>query len=164
MDLCSLALRIKRLSKAETMEGRGARAEGAGGVPEIVPPAEFPAQFVVQASPHLSEPAAAQVAAQTVLVPVLIDGFEEIAVPDALLAPATCQQRRGNLEDFIHRLPGGRRESLGEGKKIHKMGPARTGIASSFFTPADLSNFDTRGSRTSLFFCFFFFKKEQLKI
>lgn len=117
MDLCSLALLIKCPSKAAMMESRGARAEGAGCVPEIVPPAEFSAQFVVQASPHLSEAAAAQVAAQTVLVPVLIDGFEEIAVPDALLAPTTCQQRRGNLQNFIHRLPGGRKESLGEGKR-----------------------------------------------
>lgn len=86
--------------------------EGVGCVPEIVPSAELSAQFVVQPSPHFSQPAAAQVAAEAVFVPVLIDGLQEIAVPDALLATAACQQRRGNLEDFIHWLPEGRREAL----------------------------------------------------
>jgi len=94
------------------VERRGVRVERVGCVPEIVPSAELSAQFVVQASPHFSEPAPAQVAAEAVFVPVLIDGFQEIAVPDVLLATAACQQRRGNLEDFIHRLPEGRKEPL----------------------------------------------------
>lgn len=89
-----------------------------GRVPEIIPSAEFSAQFVVQPSPHFSEPAPAQVAAEAVLVPVLVDGFQEIAVPDVLLAPAACQQRRGDLEDFIHRLPEGRQESLEKGNVL----------------------------------------------
>lgn len=83
-----------------------------GRVPEIVPSAEFSAQFVIQPSPHFSEPAPAQVAAEAVFVPVLIDGFQEIAVPDVLLATAACQQRRRDLEDFIHRLPEGTKEAL----------------------------------------------------
>lgn len=74
--------------------------------PEIVPSAELSAQFVIQASPHLAQPAAAEVAAEAVFVPVLVDGFQEVAVPDVLLATAACQQRGRNLEDFIHRLLG----------------------------------------------------------
>lgn len=112
MDLCSLGMLIKRISKAEMTERRGARVERVGCVPEIVPSAELSAQFVIQPSPHFSEPAPAQVAAEAVFVPVLIDGFQEIAVPDVLLATAACQQRRGNLEDFIHWLPEGMKESL----------------------------------------------------
>lgn len=91
-----------------------------GGVPEIVPSAELSAQFVIQPSPHFSQPAPAQVAAEAVFVPVLVDGFQEIAVPDVLLATAACQQRRGNLEDFIHRLPEGRKEPLDEENVLPK--------------------------------------------
>lgn len=87
-----------------------------GFVPEIVPPAELPAQFVVEAPAHLAQAAAAQVAAQAILMPVLVDGLQEIAVPDVLLAPPTCQQRRGDLQHLIHRLPEGTRQPLGEGK------------------------------------------------
>lgn len=38
-------------------------------------------------------------------MPVLLDGFQEEPVPDALLTPTTRQLRGGHLEDFIHRLP-----------------------------------------------------------
>lgn len=74
--------------------------------PEIVPPAELPAQLVVQPPPHLSQPAAAQVAAEAVLMPVLVDGLQEIAVPDVLLAAPACQQRGGDLQHLVHRLLG----------------------------------------------------------
>lgn len=47
-------------------------------------------------------------------MPVLVDGLQEIAVPDVLLATAACQQRRGNLEDFIHGLPEGMKRSVGK--------------------------------------------------
>lgn len=70
--------------------------------PEIVSPAELPAQFVVEAPPHLAQPAATEVAAQAVLVPVLVDGLQEVAVPDILLAAAACQQGRGDLQHLIH--------------------------------------------------------------
>lgn len=94
---------------------------GCGGrVPEIVPPAELPAQLVVEAPPHLAQPAPAEVTAEAVLVPVLVDGLQEVAVPDVLLAPATCQQGRGDLQDLIHWLPGKNtcvRDNLGMGTR-----------------------------------------------
>lgn len=107
MDLCS-PLYLKLISKAEMVERRGARVEEVGWgdcIPEIVPSAELPAQFVIQPSPHFSEPAPTQVAAEAVFVPVLIDGLQEIPVPDVLLAATTCQQGGGDLEHLIHRLP-----------------------------------------------------------
>lgn len=91
-----------------------------GCVPEIVPPAELPAQFVVEAPAHLAEPAAAQVAAEAVLVPVLVDGLQEIAVPDVLLAPPACQQRRGDLQHLIHRLPAGMRQPSDKGNPLRE--------------------------------------------
>lgn len=91
-----------------------------GCVPEIVPPAELPAQFVVEAPAHLAEPAAAQVAAEAVLVPVLVDGLQEIAVPDVLLAPSACQQRRGDLQHLIHRLPAGMRQPSDKGNPLRE--------------------------------------------
>lgn len=96
-----------------------------GGVPEIVPPAELPAQFVVEAPAHLSEPAAAQVAAEAVLMPVLVDGLQEIAVPDVLLATPACQQRRGDLQHLIHRLPEEMRQPLGEGNPLREHPPEK---------------------------------------
>ena len=73
--------------------------------PEVVPAAELAAQLVVEAPAHLAQPAAAQVAAEAVLVPVLLDGLQEVAVPDALLAASACQQGRGHLQHLVHRLP-----------------------------------------------------------
>lgn len=75
-------------------------------LPEIVPPTELPAQLVVEATPHLAQATPAEVTAQTVLMPVLVDGLQEVAVPDVLLAAAACQQGRGDLQHFIHWLPG----------------------------------------------------------
>lgn len=75
-------------------------------VPEIVPPAELAAQLVVEAPPHLAQPAPAEVTAEAVLMPVLVDGLQEVAVPNVLLAAAACQQGRGDLQHLIHWLPG----------------------------------------------------------
>lgn len=72
--------------------------------PEIISPAEFSSQFVVEPAAHLPQPAATQVTAQTVLVPVLLYGLQEKTVSDALLAAAACQQRRWHLEDLVHRF------------------------------------------------------------
>lgn len=83
-------------------------------VPEIVSPAELPAQFVVEAPPHLAQPAATEVAAQAVLVPVLVDGLQEVAVPDILLAAAACQQGRGDLQHLIHWFPGEKAKHQGQ--------------------------------------------------
>lgn len=85
-------------------------AEGGGDVPEIVSAAELPAQLVVEAPAHLAQPAAAEVTAEAVLVPVLVDGLQEVAVPDVLLAASACQQGRGDLQHLIHWLPGKRAE------------------------------------------------------
>lgn len=75
-------------------------------VPEIVSAAELPAQLVVEAPAHLAQPAPAEVTAEAVLVPVLVDGLQEVAVPDVLLAASTCQQGWGDLQHLIHWLPG----------------------------------------------------------
>lgn len=72
--------------------------------PEIISSAQFSSQFVVEPAAHLPQPAATQVTAQTVLMPVLLNGLQEKPVSDALLAAATCQQRWRHLEDLIHRL------------------------------------------------------------
>lgn len=74
--------------------------------PEVVSPAQLPSQLVVESAAHLPESAATQVAAQAVLVPVLLNGLQEEAVADALLAAAAGQQRRRHLEDLVHWLPG----------------------------------------------------------
>lgn len=53
-------------------------------------------------------------------MPVLVDGLQEVAVPDVLLAPAACQQGRGDLQDLIHWLPGKKtciRDNLGMGTR-----------------------------------------------
>lgn len=55
--------------------------------PEVVSPTQFSSQLVVESAAHLPESTAAQVAAQAVLVPVLLDGLQEEPVADALLAP-----------------------------------------------------------------------------
>lgn len=78
---------------------------GAKRIPEVVSPAELPAQLVVQAPPHFAQPAPAEVTAEAVLVPVLVDGLQEVAVPDALLAASACQQGRGDLQHLVHGLP-----------------------------------------------------------
>lgn len=92
-------------------------------IPEIVPPAEFAAQLVVEAPPHLAQPAPAEVTAEAVLVPVLVDGLQEVAVPDVLLAASACQQGWGDLQHLIHRLPG---------KKAKREGQPRFGEASTW--------------------------------
>lgn len=73
--------------------------------PEVVSPTQLSSQLVVEPAAHLPEPTATQVTAQAVLVPVLLDGLQEEPVADALLAAATRQQRRGHLQDLVHRLP-----------------------------------------------------------
>lgn len=73
--------------------------------PEVVSPTQLSSQLVVKPAAHLPEPAAAQVAAQAVLVPVLLNGLQEEPVADALLAAATREQRRRHLQDLVHRLP-----------------------------------------------------------
>lgn len=73
--------------------------------PEVVSPTQFSSQLVVKPAPHLPESTAAQVAAQAVLVPVLLDGLQEEPVADALLAAAACEQRWRHLQDLVHRLP-----------------------------------------------------------
>lgn len=73
--------------------------------PEVVPPTQLSSQLVVKAAPHLPESAATQVAAQAVLVPVLLNGLQEEPVADALLAAATGEQRWRHLQDLVHRLP-----------------------------------------------------------
>lgn len=85
-----------------------ASSRSLGSLPEIVTAAEFPAQLVVEAAAHLAQPAPAQVTAEAVLVPVLVDGLQEVAVPDVLLAATACQQRRGDLQNLIHGFPGDR--------------------------------------------------------
>lgn len=113
-----------------TQQRMGRRQEGCEGcLPEVVPPAEFPAQFVVEAPAHLAQPAAAQVAAEAVFVPVLVDGLQEIAVPDVLLAPPTCQQRRGDLQHLIHGLPVGMRQLLDPGKPTPRASTQEEGKA-----------------------------------
>lgn len=74
-------------------------------VPEIVSPAQLPSQLVVKAPPHLSQPAPTEVTAEAILMPVLVDGFQEVAVPYVLLAAATCQQGWGYLQHLIHGFP-----------------------------------------------------------
>lgn len=89
----SLSKLIPYYHLSSTKDGEeGGRLLEARCLPEIVPPAELPAQFVVEAPAHLAEAAAAQVTAETVLMPVLVDGLQEIAVPNVLLAAPTCQQ------------------------------------------------------------------------
>lgn len=73
--------------------------------PEVVSPTQLSSQLVVKPAAHLPESAAAQVTAQAVLVPVLLNGLQEEPVADALLAAATREQRRGHLQDLVHRLP-----------------------------------------------------------
>lgn len=73
--------------------------------PEVVSPTQLSSQLVVKAAPHLPESAATQVAAQAVLVPVLLNGLQEEPVADALLAAATGEQRWRHLQDLVHRLP-----------------------------------------------------------
>ncbi|KAL0629067.1 hypothetical protein AAY473_002391 [Plecturocebus cupreus] len=75
---------------------------------------ELPAQFVIEAPPHLAQPAATEVAAQAVLVPVLVDGLQEVAVPDVLLAAAACQQGWGDLQHLIHWFPGEKAKHQGQ--------------------------------------------------
>lgn len=58
--------------------------------PEIVSSTEFSAQFIIQSSSHFSKPTATQVTTEAVFMPVLINCFEEITVPDILLAPSAC--------------------------------------------------------------------------
>lgn len=74
--------------------------------PEVVSPAQLPSQLVVESAAHLPESAATQVAAQAVLVPVLLNGLQEETITDTLLAAATGEQRRRHLEDLVHWLPG----------------------------------------------------------
>lgn len=129
-----------------------------GCLPEIVPPAELPAQLVVEAPAHLAKPAAAQVAAEAVLVPVLVDGLQEIAVPDVLLAAPACQQRWGDLQHLIHRLPEGVRQTLDKGNPLQehprekkekqnksKLGQVRTGVVSLFLLVYTKSKKGTQG-------------------
>lgn len=73
--------------------------------PEVVSPTQLSSQLVVKPAAHFPEPAAAQVAAQAVLVPVLLNGLQEEPVADALLAAATREQRRRHLQDLVHRFP-----------------------------------------------------------
>lgn len=73
--------------------------------PEVVSPTQLSPQLVVKPAAHLPESAAAQVTAQAVLVPVLLNGLQEEPVADALLAAATREQRRRHLQDLVHRLP-----------------------------------------------------------
>lgn len=73
--------------------------------PEVVPPTQFPSQLVVKPASHLPESTAAQVAAQAVLVPVLLNGLQEEPVADALLAAPACEQGWRHLQDLVHRLP-----------------------------------------------------------
>lgn len=75
-------------------------------LPEIVSPAQLPSQLVVEAPPHLSQPTPTEVTAEAILVPVLVDGFQEVAVPYVLLAATTCQQGWGYLQHLIHGFPG----------------------------------------------------------
>lgn len=73
--------------------------------PEVISPAQLPSQLVVESAAHLAESAATQVAAQAVLMPVLLNSLQEEAVADALLAATAGQQRRRHLEDLVHWLP-----------------------------------------------------------
>lgn len=73
--------------------------------PEVVSPTQLSSQLVVKAAPHLPESAATQVAAQAVLMPVLLNGLQEEPVADALLAAATGEQRWRHLQDLVHWLP-----------------------------------------------------------
>ncbi|TNN81992.1 hypothetical protein EYF80_007638 [Liparis tanakae] len=66
----------------------------------------FCPRLEVEPPAHLPQPTATQVAAQAVLMPVLLDGLQEESVSNALLTPAAHQQRRWHLEDLVHRLPG----------------------------------------------------------
>lgn len=75
-------------------------------LPEIVSPAQLPSQLVVEAPAHLSQPTPTEVTAEAILVPVLVDGFQEVAVPYVLLAATTCQQGWGDLQHLIHGFPG----------------------------------------------------------
>lgn len=52
-------------------------------------------------------------------MPVLVDGLQEVAVPDVLLAAAACQQGRRDLQHLVHWLPGD--------KSRHEGDPGRSG-------------------------------------
>lgn len=60
--------------------------------PEVVSPTQLPAKFVVKPAAHLPQAAAAEVTAEAILMPVLLDSLEEETVPDALLTPAARQE------------------------------------------------------------------------
>lgn len=97
---------ISLAQEAGARETEPGPQEGGEDAPEIVSAAELPAQLVVEAPAHLAQPAPAEVTAEAVLVPVLVDGLQEVAVPDVLLAASACQQGRGHLQHLVHRLPG----------------------------------------------------------
>lgn len=102
--------------------------------PEIVSPAQLPSQLVVEAPPHLSQPTPTEVTAEAILVPVLVDGFQEVAVPYVLLAATTCQQGWGDLQHLIYgflgrvqALPFDGRGHWGAGRRAGRRGRSLCG-------------------------------------
>lgn len=62
------------------------RAELQHGSPQVVPPAQDEVGLGVERGAHLAQPAVAAGALQAVLVPVLVQGLEQVAVLDLPVA------------------------------------------------------------------------------